>query len=99
MKFDLVQSHVLGMNILPSLQEAFAYVQNADRRHSAMLPPTSTDRSAILSAPSRDKAGLPLLLILPGRIVCSVITVAGRGIPVRLLEASWDSIKAPRRPL
>lgn len=60
MKFDLVQSHVLGMNILPSLQEAFAYVQNEDRRRSAMLPPTSTDRSAILSAPSRDKAGLPL---------------------------------------
>ncbi|CAL5430126.1 unnamed protein product [Camellia sinensis] len=52
--FDPVRSRVLGMDALPSLQEAFAYVQNEESRRSAMLPAASSDRSALVSAPSRD---------------------------------------------
>ena len=53
-EYDPVRSRVLGMDPLPSLQEAFAYVQNEESRHSTMLPPTSTDRSALVSVPQKD---------------------------------------------
>ncbi|XP_028088711.1 uncharacterized protein LOC114289243 [Camellia sinensis] len=59
-EFDPIRNRVLGMDVLPSLQVAFAYVQNEESHHSAMLPPTSIDRSTLLSAPSRDGASLPL---------------------------------------
>ena len=53
-EFDPVRSRVLSMNALPSLQEAFAYVQNEESRRSAMLPAVSSDRSALVFAPSKD---------------------------------------------
>ncbi|CAL5365889.1 unnamed protein product [Camellia sinensis] len=58
MEYDLVRGRVLSMDTLPSLQEAFAYVQNEESRRSAMMSPVSTDRSALLSTP-RDGLSLP----------------------------------------
>ncbi|KAF5945633.1 hypothetical protein HYC85_015861 [Camellia sinensis] len=56
-EFDPVWSRVLGVDVLPSLQEAFAYVQNEESRHSAMLPLVIGDRSSLVYAPSRDVTG------------------------------------------
>ena len=50
MEFDPVRSRVLGMDALPSLQEAVAYVQNEESRCPAMLPAVSFDRSTLVSA-------------------------------------------------
>ncbi|CAL5350327.1 unnamed protein product [Camellia sinensis] len=58
MEYDPVRGRVLSMDTLPSLQEAFAYVQNEESRRSAMMSPVSTDRSALLSTP-RDGLSLP----------------------------------------
>ncbi|XP_028075784.1 uncharacterized protein LOC114278017 [Camellia sinensis] len=58
MEYDPVRGRVLSMDTLPSLQEAFAYVQNEESRRSAMMSPVSTDRSALLSTP-RDSLSLP----------------------------------------
>ncbi|XP_028077565.1 uncharacterized protein LOC114279508 [Camellia sinensis] len=58
MEYDPVRGRVLSMDTLPSLQEAFAYVQNEESRRSAMMSPFSTDRSALLSTP-RDSLSLP----------------------------------------
>ena len=57
-EYDPVRGRVLSMDTLPSLQEAFAYVQNEESRRSAMMSPVSTDRSALLSTP-RDGLSLP----------------------------------------
>ena len=51
---DPVRSRVLGMELLPSLQEAFAYVQNEKSRRSTMLPSASTERSALISVSQKD---------------------------------------------
>ncbi|XP_028127544.1 uncharacterized protein LOC114324027 [Camellia sinensis] len=61
-EYDPVRGRVLGMDTLPSLQEAFAYVQNEESRRSAMMSFVSTDCSALLST-ARD--GLSLTPILP----------------------------------
>ncbi|XP_028070337.1 uncharacterized protein LOC114272836 [Camellia sinensis] len=61
-EYDPVRGRVLGMDTLPSLQAAFAYVQNEESCRSAMMSPISTDRSALLSTP-RD--GLSLTPIPP----------------------------------
>ncbi|GMP56886.1 hypothetical protein CsSME_00021194 [Camellia sinensis var. sinensis] len=53
-EFDPVWSRVLGMDVFLSLQEAFAHVQNEKSYCSAMLPSAFSDRSALVSAPSRD---------------------------------------------
>ncbi|XP_028065563.1 uncharacterized protein LOC114268571 [Camellia sinensis] len=58
MEYDPVRGRVLSMDTLPSLQEAFAYVQNEESRRSAMMSPVSTDRSSLLSTP-RDGLSLP----------------------------------------
>ena len=55
-EYDLVCSRVLGMDPLPSLQEAFAFIQNEESRRSTMLHSVSTKRSALVSAPQRDKS-------------------------------------------
>ena len=54
-EYDPVRSRVLGMDPLPSLQEAFAYVQNEESRRSTMLSLASTERSALVSVPQKDK--------------------------------------------
>ena len=52
--YDPVRSRVLGMDPLPSLQEAFAYVQSEESCHYVMLPPTTTKQSALVFVPHRD---------------------------------------------
>ncbi|KAF5950988.1 hypothetical protein HYC85_012981 [Camellia sinensis] len=59
LEFDPVRSRVLGMDTLPSLQEAFVYVQNEESRRSTMMPTASPERSALLSVPPRDGTNLP----------------------------------------
>ena len=54
-EYDPVRSRVLGMDPLPSLQEAFAYVQNEESRRSTMLPLASAERSALVSVPQKNK--------------------------------------------
>ena len=66
-EFDPVWSCVLGMDVLPSLQEAFAYVQNEESCRSTMLPPTSTKCSALVSAPLRDGTSLPHISPSPSK--------------------------------
>ena len=56
-KFDQVRSQILGIEPLPSLREAFAYVQNEESRQSAMLPPSFTDRSAMSTSSQRGGKG------------------------------------------
>ena len=55
-EYDPVRSRVLGMDPLPSLQETFAFIQNKESRRSTMLPSVSTESSALVSAPQRDKS-------------------------------------------
>ena len=52
MEFDPIQSRMLSMDALPSLQKTFAYVQNEESRCSTMLLAASSDRSALVSTPS-----------------------------------------------
>ncbi|GMP35134.1 hypothetical protein CsSME_00007708 [Camellia sinensis var. sinensis] len=54
-EFDPFQRRVLRMDVLPSLQEAFSYLQNEESRRLAMLPPISIECSVLASAPPRDK--------------------------------------------
>ena len=57
-EFDPVRSRVLGIEPLPSLRDAFAYVQNEESHRSAMLPSVSTDRSALASSSQGSGKGL-----------------------------------------
>ena len=50
LNLDPVHSHILGIEPLPSLQEAFAYVQNEESHHSAMILPTFAERYTIVLA-------------------------------------------------
>ena len=56
-EFDQVTSRILGIEPLPPLREAFAYVQNEESWRSAMLPNPSTDRSALLSSNQKGAKG------------------------------------------
>ena len=52
-----MRSRVLGLEPLPSIREAFAYVQNEESRRSAMLPLPSPNRSALASSSQRGGKG------------------------------------------
>ena len=53
-EYDQIRCSVLGMDPLPSLREAFAYVQNEESRRTTMLSSNLTDRSALVSVPQHD---------------------------------------------
>ena len=56
-EYNPVRSRVLALEPLPSLHEAFAYVQNEESCRSTMLPHPSLDRFALVSASQRGGKG------------------------------------------
>ncbi|XP_028053079.1 uncharacterized protein LOC114257509 [Camellia sinensis] len=59
MEYDPVRSRVLGMDVLSSLQEGFAFVQNEESCRSAMLSSAITNRSVLVFIPPRDGERVP----------------------------------------
>ena len=56
-EYDQIRCQVLGMNSLPSLREAFAFVQNEESRRGAMLQSVQIERLAMTLAPQKDGKG------------------------------------------
>ncbi|GFY95247.1 hypothetical protein Acr_10g0006320 [Actinidia rufa] len=64
-EYDQVRCHILNTNLVPSLREAFAIIQNEENRRGVMLPPIPSERSALFLFHSPSvAASLPIVILV-----------------------------------
>ncbi|GFS46025.1 hypothetical protein Acr_00g0099650 [Actinidia rufa] len=58
-EYDQVRCYTLNIDLVPSLRETFAIIQNEESRRGVMLPPIPSERSTLVSVSQSERCSQP----------------------------------------